>query len=59
MKLLGSSAKKLKAGQTLTVTLAVPGYNTRIDSWKIKAQGAPVRTTQCVPLGESRPRATC
>jgi hypothetical protein len=58
-KLLGSSVKRLKAGQTLTVALAVPGYNTRIDSWRIKAHGTPVRTAQCVPLGESRPRATC
>jgi hypothetical protein len=59
MKLLGASATKLKAGRTLSVTLAVPGYDTRIDSWAIGAKGVPVRTTQCIPLGESRARATC
>ena len=59
MGLLGPSAKKLEAGQTLSVTLAVPGYNTRIDSWTIPAEGTPVRTSTCIPLGESRARATC
>lgn len=59
MTLLGTSAKKLKAGRTLSVTLAVPGYDTRIDSWKIRAKGVPVKTTQCIPLGSSRAQDTC
>ncbi len=59
MRLLGSSARSLKPGRTLTVTLAVPGYDTRIDSWRVRPRRTPVHTTQCVPLGSSLPQATC
>lgn len=59
MPLLGPSAKKLKPGRTLTVTLAVPGYDTRIDSWQVRATGTPKLTTRCIPLGESQVRRTC
>jgi hypothetical protein len=59
LPLLGSSAKKLKAGRTLTVSLAVPGFDTRIDSWKIPRRGVPKKATTCIPLGESAVRATC
>lgn len=59
MPLLGARAKRLKAGRTLTVTLAVPGFDTRIDSWRIRATGVPKRTTRCIPLGESRVRKSC
>ena len=59
MRLLGDSAKRLRPGRSLTVTLAVPGYDTRIDSWAIKPRRTPVRTTQCIPLGESVVRDAC
>jgi len=59
MRLLGDSAKTLRPGRTLTVTLAVPGYDTRIDSWRIRPRRIPVRTTQCIPLGESLVRDAC
>lgn len=59
MPLLGDEVRKLRPGRTLTVTLAVPGYDTRIDSWRIKARRTPVLTTQCVPLGGSVVRETC
>lgn len=59
MPLLEDSARKLRPGRTLTVTLAVPGYDTRIDSWQIKPRRTPVRTTQCIPLGGSVVRETC
>lgn len=59
LPLLGAKAAKLKAGRTLSVTLAVPGFDTRIDSWRIPRRGVPTRTTQCIPLGWSAPRATC
>ena len=57
--LLGADARKLKAGRRLTVTLAVPGYHTRIDSWAIGANGKPVRSTRCIALGESLIAKTC
>ncbi|MEP9363525.1 hypothetical protein ABLE68_11215 [Nocardioides sp. CN2-186] len=59
MKLLGRSATKLTPGHTLRVTVAVPGFNTRTDAWRIRAHGVPVRTTQCVPLGGTRSQKTC
>ena len=59
MPLLGSSARRLKPGRTLTVTLAVPGFDTRIDSWRIPSTGKPKRTSQCVPLGESLVQKSC
>lgn len=59
LPLLGSSARKLKPGQTLTVRLAVPGFDTRIDSWLIPKRGVPTKTTTCVPLGWSAERTTC
>ena len=59
MPLLGDSARKLWSGRTLTVTLAVPGYDTRVDSWRIRQRRTPVLTTQCIPLGSSVVRASC
>lgn len=59
VSLLGTSVRKLQPGRTLTVTLAVPGYDTRIDSWKIKPRRTPVLTTQCIALGESVVRDAC
>mgnify|MGYP001022619096 CR=1 FL=1 len=60
VKLLGPAAvKKLKPGRALEVSLAVPGYNARVDRWKIGKHGTPSRTTQCIPLGWSAPQQTC
>ena len=59
MKLLGADAAKVRPGRTLTVTLSVPGYNTRIDSWKVREHGKPARARQCVPLGWSAPQKVC
>ena len=59
MRLLGPAASKLKPGRTLTVALAVPGYNARVDSWRIRAHGTPSRTTQCIPLGWSAEQPVC
>ena len=57
--LLGPAVHKLKPGRTLTVSLAVPGFNARVDSWKIRAHGTPARTTTCIPLGWSLEQKTC
>lgn len=57
--LLGKAVKRLEPGRTLTVTVAVPGYNTRIDSWKIKAHGTPKLKQTCIPLGSSRAQKSC
>jgi len=60
MALLGPAAvKKLKPGRTLEVSLAVPGYNARVDRWKIGKHGTPSRTTACIPLGWSAEQPTC
>ncbi|WP_395690848.1 hypothetical protein [Nocardioides sp.] len=59
MTVLGKDAARLRPGRTLTVTLAVPGYNTRVDSWRIPAHGTPTRRTQCITLGWSRLQKTC
>lgn len=60
MKLLGPAAvKKLKPGRTLEVSLAVPGYNARVDRWRIGKHGTPSRTTACIPLGWSAEQPTC
>lgn len=59
LQLLGPAAKQLRPGRTLTVTVAVPGYDTRIDSWRIKPRRTPVLTTRCIPLGESVVRDAC
>lgn len=59
MPLLGKAAKKLKPGRTLSVTIAVPGFNTRTDSWAIKRHGKPKLTTTCIPLGGSRAQEAC
>lgn len=58
-ELLGKRAAKLRPGRTLTVTLAVPGYDTRIDSWRIGAHGVRKRDSRCIRLGETRVRRTC
>lgn len=57
--LLGRSAGSLKPGRTLTVSLAVPGYNARVDSWKIGKRGTPTRTSTCIPLGWSAEQKSC
>ncbi len=59
MRVLGSKAKKLKAGRTLTVTLAVPAFDTRVDSWRIRPRGTPKLITRCIPLGGSRVQKSC
>lgn len=59
LKLLAGADKRLRTGQTLTVSLAVPGYNTQIDSWKIPPRGTPTKIRQCVPLGDSLPQKRC
>jgi hypothetical protein len=57
--LLGPAVRKLDPGHTLTVGLAVPGYNSRIDSWRIRAHGTPTRTTTCIPLGWDAAQKSC
>jgi hypothetical protein len=59
LKLLAGADKRLRTGQTLTVSLAVPGYNTQVDSWKIPARGTPKKGGSCIPLGDSLPRKRC
>jgi hypothetical protein len=59
LKLLAGTDKRLRAGRTLTVSLAVPGYNTQIDSWKIPPRGTPKKVRRCIPLGDSLPRKRC
>ena len=59
MPLLGDAVRALSKGRTLTVTLAVPGYDTRVDSWRIKPRRTPVVTSRCIPLGESGVQRTC
>jgi hypothetical protein len=59
LTLLAGTDKRLRTGQTLTVALAVPGYNTQVDSWKIPRRGTPTKVTQCIPLGDSLPRKRC
>jgi hypothetical protein len=59
LKLLAGTDKLLRPGQTLTVSLAVPGYNTQVDSWKIPPTGTPKKVGQCIPLGDSLPRKRC
>jgi hypothetical protein len=44
---------------SVTVSLAVPGYNTQVDSWKITARGTPQKVSRCVPLGDSIVRKAC
>lgn len=59
LALLGSKASRLKPGRTLSVSLAVPGYNARVDSWTIPAHGTPSLTSSCIPLGWSAQQPTC
>jgi hypothetical protein len=59
LKLLAGAATRLRAGQTVTVSLAVPGYNTQVDSWTIPPRGTPKKVGQCIPLGDSLPRTRC
>jgi hypothetical protein len=59
LKLLAGADKRLRPGQTVTVSLAVPGYNTQVDSWRIPSTGTPKKVSQCIPLGDSLTRKRC
>jgi len=56
---LGDAVDAIAPGQTISVAIAVPGYNTRIESWRIPAKGWPTLTTTCIPFGDTEILASC
>ena len=51
--------KKMKPGQTLTLTIAAHPYNAKVLSWKLGSKHAPKTVTRCIPLGNEKPRKSC
>jgi hypothetical protein len=56
---LGSTATRLRAGQTLEVTITAHGHDGTVTRWRIGRTGTPRRTSLCLPLGDTAPRARC
>jgi hypothetical protein len=50
---------RLHAGQTLSLLVTAHAYDGKRVDYAVRATGTPRATTRCVPLGESKPRATC
>ena len=59
LRLLGRSARRLRAGQTLEVRVAAHGHNTRLVRWRIGRRAAPRPTRLCIPLGDEKPAKRC
>jgi hypothetical protein len=55
---LGTAATRLRAGQTLEVTVTAHRYDGRVTRWRI-GSATPRRTRLCLPLGDTAPRARC
>jgi hypothetical protein len=56
---LSAPALRVRAGQTLEVTVSAHGFNGTVVRWRIATGRAPAPTTLCVPLGNARPRLRC
>ncbi len=56
---LGAAARRLRAGQTLQVTVAAHAYDTTLVRWRIAAGAMPTAVRRCVPLGDTQPRPRC
>lgn len=56
---LGSRARRLGAGQTLTVTVTGHGVNGLVVGTKLRRGVKPRTTVRCIPLGQTRPRERC
>jgi hypothetical protein len=56
---LGDAAARIRGGQTIRVEIAVPGYNTRVETWSIPDAGRPSLTYGCIPLGDAQIQRLC
>ena len=57
--LLKSSARTLRRGKTLELSVTAPGYDGLVLRWKLNARGKPAQQKLCLPLGNILPRASC
>jgi hypothetical protein len=53
---LGSSARRIGAGQTIEVQVDAPTYDSSVVRWKLRAGRSPMGERLCVPLGFTKPR---
>jgi hypothetical protein len=56
---LGSSARRIRAGQTLSLLLSAPAHDGKLVRWRLRAGRDPAAVTRCVPLGSTKPRRRC
>jgi hypothetical protein len=53
------AVRRLRAGQTLTLSIAGPAHDTKVVRWRLRAGRQPTRRTLCIPLGYTKARASC
>lgn len=56
---LGRNPVTVRAGRSLEVRIAAPGFNTRVVRWDVHAGARPEARTLCVPLGNTAARRSC
>ena len=56
---LGFPALRLRAGQTLEVTVSAHAFNGSVFRWMLLTRRPPAYSTLCVPLGNTLPRHRC
>jgi hypothetical protein len=56
---LGARARRLRAGQSLSVQVSAHRFDGTLVRWAVRRRGVPRAITRCVPLGERAARRVC